>query len=269
MGASTIFEECWHKVRRAGEHLESFRKESGRFLDDDAYSIFTEYDAEQRKYIWRLNILKSPLQTYWAGIIGDCVHNARSALNYLAWRLAGSDLSDKETLLPIYDRPDKFEASLWRLKRIHRDAVAEFRKLQPYARTDPENSNLWVLQELDAHDKHKLLAMTATHPMSLSVGVRAGFKEVTAATQVIFPKFRFEQNAIVAEALLPFPIMDDEVEVDGKFTFEIAFERGIISSAGDYPVFDSLREIIWTVEKTLRYFEGLLDANPHWLPPRP
>ena len=258
--------KCWHKVRRAREHLQSFRIYSQGFLATNAYSVIPEYDAKQRKYLWRLNILKPIPQTDWAGIIGDSIHNARSALDYLAWRLAGSDLSDRDTLFPIYDTVGKFNASRWRLKRIHPDAIKELGKLQPYARNDLKISNLWILQELDARDKHKLLTMTATQPMVSSVGVIASSREVSTETQVVFPDFRFEQDAIIAEASLPATSVNQQVQVDGQFTFEMSFERGIIDGTGDYPVFDSLREIIWTVENVLRHFERLIGTNPDWIP---
>ena len=39
----------------------------------------------------------------WALRIGDCIHNLRAALDYIAWRLAGSRPTDTQTQFPIFN----------------------------------------------------------------------------------------------------------------------------------------------------------------------
>ena len=100
-------------------------------------------------------------------VIGDCVHNYRSALDHLAFQLAvvnKSTLGADRIQFPIYAKPGKF-------KNFVKDNVAPFvsgpalaaiKRLQPYE-TDyiPENSTLWCLSQLDIIDKHRLLVIVA------------------------------------------------------------------------------------------------------------
>jgi hypothetical protein len=265
--ADSPLRECWHKLSRGEEHLNTFNAERQGFLGGDPYSVASEYDAKQSKYLFRLNILQTLPQARWATIIGDCVHNVRSALDYIAWRLAGSDLTDTKTMFPIYNAPEKFHDVEWRLRRIHEGARAEIRKLQPYGRSDPVSRLLWALQELDARDKHKLLAMTAAMPQGASISVNVVHGSIPVLQfDVDFPEPRCEQDAILAEVILASDSGNPQVKVEGKFTFDIAFERGIIETTGDCFVSDALRQILQTVNDVTRRFEQLIVDNPNWLP---
>src|SRR6266436_4827076 len=42
--------ECWHKLSRGEEHLNTFNAERQGFLGGDPYSVASEYDAKQSKY---------------------------------------------------------------------------------------------------------------------------------------------------------------------------------------------------------------------------
>jgi len=41
-------------------------------------------------------------------MIGDCVHNMRAALDYIAWELAGYDIKETTTMFPICGTADEF-----------------------------------------------------------------------------------------------------------------------------------------------------------------
>lgn len=109
-----------------------------------------------------------PLDSNLPLIVGDCVHNLRSALDHLVYQLAilngaGPDAASK-TAFPIYLKPNVF-------KNVVNDKVAPFisstalteiEALQPYNATDPpELDPLWVLSQLDNFDKHRLLVVVA------------------------------------------------------------------------------------------------------------
>ena len=262
--AESLLKDCWQKLDRAKEHLKALDEEIGVFLDSKPAVVVREYDAQPPRYLFRVRIMRAIPQTRWALIIGDCVHNLRSALDYIAWRLAGSDLADRATLFPICDTPEQIENSRQRrLSRIHGDAVAEIARCQPYNRSDPHPSALWTLQELDARDKHKLLTTTYAFNTSGSVAVHTAGLGATFSRDPI-P----EHDSVIAE--LPFPELppgspDPRVKVDADFAFEIAFERGIVAPIGDHEVRENLRGMVKTVEGVISHFDGLLTRNPEWL----
>ncbi len=101
--------------------------------------------------------------------VGDCVHNARSALDHLAFQLAilngtGSSAAS-EISFPVYLTAGKFKKATEHKVApfISGAALAEIEKYQPYA---PGNAGkddvLYVLTRLDNIDKHRLVLVTAS-----------------------------------------------------------------------------------------------------------
>jgi len=263
--ADSPLREGWFKLRRAEEHAQALDVEIAEFLDAKPYSVVRKFDANQSKYLFRLKIVKAIPQERWACIIGDCIHNARSVLDYIAWRLSGSDLNDRQTLWPVFLEPLGFEKrGLSRLNRMHPDAVAEIRKLQPYMRGYGESSALWTLHDLDARDKHKLLTMTQTVAKQAEINIVHPMDSMPYPIR--FSQGTFEDDAILAEVDIPAGVVNPEVEVRSNYTFDISFQKGIISLNGEYAVKPALRQIIDTVKRVLSRFESLITANPSWIP---
>jgi hypothetical protein len=250
--------ESRHKIGRAEKHLELLATKIDTFTEGDPYTVSKEYNSEQSKYLFKLKIGKSIPQVDWALDIGDCVHNIRSALDYLAWRLAGSNLADRTTIFPIYRKPSDFDSAIWRLSRIHKDALVEMRSLQPYAGAHPKENLLWLLQELDARDKHKLLTITQTR----SRGGRFMVQTLDGSSGVIeFNESSLNDGAIVAEVAFPTGTPQSKVKVEGTLLFDITFQPEISTRS----VRGLLGNIIPVVKDVILRFEGLLTTNPHWV----
>lgn len=93
-------------------------------------------------------------------IIGDCVHNMRTALDLMASelvRLNGGD--DKHVYFPFAASGNKLEDTI-KSKNFHKagpDAVDLLKSFAPYR---GGNENLRGLHDLDIHDKHRALIVT-------------------------------------------------------------------------------------------------------------
>jgi hypothetical protein len=258
----SVLLDCRHKIERAKEHDRALYKEIRGFLDTHPYSLVETYDREHFKYLCKLKIVKPIPQVELALIIGDCVHNARTALDYIAWRLAGSHFLDRNTLFPIYETQSEFEEMASRRKldlRIHPDALTAIRAVQPYKRAEPKNDHLWFLQELDARDKHKLLTMTQTHCRGARFGSRGDRTEVRVSYGTL------DDGAVVAEIQFPIGTPESKVKVDAEPLFDIAFERGILGEDRDFPVSNYIHQIIYRVINVVSQFEELITANPRWI----
>jgi hypothetical protein len=107
-----LLTDCWGKLERAEGHFKVLKAEVMSYLESKPFAMIEEFNSEQAKYLFKLKIIKPIPQFPWALIVGDCVHNARSALDYLAWRLAGSDLADKATIFPIKAAEPDFKGCL-------------------------------------------------------------------------------------------------------------------------------------------------------------
>jgi hypothetical protein len=118
-------DEARLKFRRGKEHLKALDDEFRRFHANETNGVVCEYDPERRQYVGRFKIFRPIPQHSWGLLLGDSVHNLRSALDYIAWRLAGSDPTDLKTLFPICIHPAKFQSQRFRFGRIHPGSVGQ------------------------------------------------------------------------------------------------------------------------------------------------
>jgi hypothetical protein len=248
--------ECWQKYRRGKEHFKSFELKISDFLREKPYALAHEYNRERSGHLFIFKILR-PLPRGWSLDIGECLHALRSALDYLAWRLAGSDLSDRETQFPIFLTEGGFDKSgRRRWCRMHSGAVAELRESQPYRRENSQRSILWTLQELNAREKHKLLTPIYSH-----VGIEAFASNSLYPCLVNTNKF-IEHDTVIFEVTAP---PNANVSVDGYLDAFIAFQNGALPFEGVCRVTDVLGPIVKEVSGILRLFEWRLAENPDWI----
>jgi len=156
------------KVERAQHHLHGLDREVRDFFrDDDAYVITDEFDAERSSYVFHIHFHKRP-PLDWGVVVGEFVHDLRSALDHLAWQFIrlkrkkprgapGYPLLTKEPADfratvrgsancpgPLYGAPD--------------DAIAIVEATQPYH--GGRCGLLDVLNRLWNADKHRFLIPT-------------------------------------------------------------------------------------------------------------
>ncbi len=100
-------------------------------------------------------------------IIGDAVHNLRSALDHLACALAELKIpTDSQTghsgiEFPIYVSEDKFnKRGAAKIKKLPTAVQHQIRSLQPYHAGDNARMQfLWALHQLDIIDKHRQISI--------------------------------------------------------------------------------------------------------------
>lgn len=99
-------------------------------------------------------------------IVGDAIHNMRSALDHLVWHLVevGGGTPNKDTFFPICVDPDgrhKFQSAIGKgeIKKIPKGADKVLLAAQPYV---SGNDTLRLIHDLDINDKHRLLITIAT-----------------------------------------------------------------------------------------------------------
>jgi hypothetical protein len=258
--SSRTLEEAWLKLRRGKEHLYMLEMETRKFWDSDSHAVVYEYNVEESKNLLRFKLLKAIPQHSWGLILGDVVHNVRSALDYIIWRLAGSDLADRTSMFPICLSEDDWKRAQWRFQKrpIHADALAYIRSLQPYTRPDPRRAILWLLQELDARDKHKLISMTR------SVAQTARFRgtgELTVPYEAV--EGALKDGTVLVEYPGPPQV---RMDVEFKLGFTIMFERGVVSDTTDVAVPECVSKIFDAVEAIITNFETFLTVHPNWIP---
>jgi hypothetical protein len=268
------------KVKRAEDHIQNLH----RFWNSFAVAAYpwTAQDDSQSGYrIYRLTYAKPiPVDVPW--MVGDAVHNLRSALDHLAFHLVSTFTNGngpfKELYFPIAETFDKFNKSLIRaskcksssgavVQRLRQEAIEAIKRIEPYE--TGKGRILYHIHKLDIIDKHHMLvvvgAMNPTHTMSPSAIARYR-KSLGISADEIGPQA--EAAAFMTDSIrVKFPlkagdelhrVLLTEVNENMYFTFEVAFgEPKIVEGK---PVVVTLYQAAKSIREIIREFDhaGLL-----------
>jgi len=177
------------KIRRAIKHLNTLDQSIQGFLKSEPYRIVVNTEEKPGWYVARAEVLRGP-DPNWGVIIGELCHNLRSALDGIVWQLSllTSTNPYSRTQFPIFLRGDTVRLRrgsnqkiphfnhdgrilIQSVKPKHRTLIEGF---QPYKRaTGGFSSPLWLLQEINNADKHRLLQAIIGQVVGTSLGIRA------------------------------------------------------------------------------------------------
>jgi hypothetical protein len=150
------------KLDRAWEHIEAVHAVIDAFTggDEGAFWFRTEQTIRPDA-----SVLYTPLRDCaeqpplsLGPIIGDAIHNIRSALDYLAYELSAR--KSRSTQFPICSDESQFRSddTLRRIEGITGSERELIERVQPYKATNPPRHDpLAILNKLSNRDKHRLL----------------------------------------------------------------------------------------------------------------
>jgi hypothetical protein len=170
----------------------------------------------------------------WSLIVGDIVHNLRSALDHLVLHLAllhGTKLevAAELTSFPVALNAPEFRSAIRSFKRcISLDALAALKSCQPYVAAKlrglpAESHTLYVISKLDNTDKHRtLLFLTEAFQVTdATITDESGF----IAKPAIKPNVWIEMKDRAEIGSLDLSLVDferkDKMQVDVKASTEI------------------------------------------------
>lgn len=156
------------KLRRAKVHLEELRAIYDSIPVDVTWKteLSDEVDFIGKKWtVLRCTDMWGQPPAEWGLIVGDAMHNARSALDHLACRLVELDggLVTTRTAFPIWDDDpndsadtrNRYDRLVEGMSGPHQDAVSA---LQPYRNAGSPGARLLLaLATIDNKDKHQIV----------------------------------------------------------------------------------------------------------------
>jgi len=237
---------------RARDHLDTLEREFGAF-ENDAYRIRHDVERFGKEHVYRVKALRKT-RPEWGPVIGDCLHNAASALDQLAFELAilhtgalPSDLA-RNTHFPIFGSPREFWDNLQKLRGIGPDQVAPLERLQPYyGRFGAEYDSLMMLKTLSNFDRHRPF-----HTSAYRFGGTYN-DNPDSLVETVFPEGRLELGAELARFTFDPP--DPYVDVEPSFVVRIAFRDTPL--ADGVGVWTTLNRICTRVEIIVDQFRPL------------
>lgn len=130
-----------------------------------------EKSTDDGVYMFRVHIREQPSKRIGI-LIGECLHNLRSALDHLVWQLAiqNGNRPDDKSEFPIFLDPGKFskrkkdgdpdpQSGLRKMQNCSAQARTLIEQFQPFNRPAGqfELHPLWLLQKLNNVDKHQTI----------------------------------------------------------------------------------------------------------------
>ena len=151
------------KFNRSKEQFDGLLAEMHAFFNADPppHSSHGEFDIDAWEWVERFQVGEEPPLRFGV-ILGDCVHNLRSALDHIIWQVTLLDggTPDDATQYPIASKSEgQFERMAERriagLNARHRAMV---KQTQPYHRGDQASAHpLAMLADLSNTDKHRVV----------------------------------------------------------------------------------------------------------------
>ena len=154
------------KLARAATHLGALDAAISAYLADNPFRFVGEEHTAGEYHHWAvfLEVDRFPPDTLWGPMIGDAVHNLRSALDHLAWGVAHpsvraetpSRIEFPVLLMDPASDPKIRKTYKRKLDCLRTEAHPTITAVQPYKSGDSHHP-LWLLHRLWNTDKHRTL----------------------------------------------------------------------------------------------------------------
>jgi hypothetical protein len=260
------------KVARASEHLTALNDEMVAWDTRRPWRLSHHVHDEGREHLWRLRF-DEPIPIEWSVILGEIVHNLRSALDQSVYWL-GVDWTGKEVAgssFPVYTRKATFAqrkkksktewsstSGMYKIRGIGPGPHAFIEALQPYPQRYGHRRDclaLRLLHDFWNQDKHRLV-----HLWGLRVTDDTLELPVEIADDCVFGidrRMRHE-GAIVMKMTSDPP--HPEVEMSGELTAFLSIQAGTQAGGPSISLLEMLRI-------TARIVRKLTDALGHQADP--
>ena len=245
-----LFKGAKLKVERANCHIRDLNNEIVGYIKSNPYRLVVEENTDTGGYNLTMRV-KEKIPCSWPSIIGDVIHNLRSALDLMIFEIVSPHTNNTDKIqFPFCSGVNGLEDTITnRQINFAGDKVVNIvRSLKPYP---GGNDLLYAIHDLDIMDKHKgiIVASTIMGIPNFTLiddngAVKAGFYNCRVGPV---------EDGRVAMSL---PVIQNlKIGQDFKPTFEVIFHEGLFRRK---PVLPSLSEMAEFVNKTIGVFESEL-----------
>lgn len=244
-----MFEGAYLKLERAKQHIRDLEAVCKAYVDTRPYGYRIHGKADKWARLTVSVYFTESMPSGLGVVLGDVVHNLRSALDHAVWELIGLDAGtqDRFTKLPSGDDRISFEASARGTKTPRQDTkdFLVHLAIYPDGRGDP----LHGLNLLNNADKHRIIT-----PVARSATVSG------IATMDLKTGQRFEVGPVASDpdtndniaVFTGFPGHGIDANQEFQLSFEICF--GETDAFPEQPVIPTLLHLAEAVNGTLGQF---------------
>lgn len=221
------------KLERAQEQFHGLKALVQTYRSSKPYTI-RRYMNTAVGECWADVRIKKSIPVVWGVLIGELIHNFRSALDHLVWELViletGAPPVANKTQFPVFLTEAGFNNKRRGENFLHgvgTEAKAIIKSLQPYSTGEGEDSPLWHLHELSNWDKHRTIYLTQALTESVSIEAPGNLIKGLFA----FPTGPLEDGTVLGGVQfidrpeIPFVDWIGQVDVKFHFTTHIGFKH--------------------------------------------
>lgn len=245
------------KIAKAAQHLSDLQSRitvwtAGR-------PMHTKGTLSDDRLSWRftLHVTTLPPVDEWSLILGDFVHNLRSALDACIWEFATRDgrtpPKPRQVQFPIIDSEAKWtDARRNQLQTVPDEIAERVRILQPFNRPEDERPRdaLVLLQELSNLDKHRSSIKVGLNVDSYEADITFDYGSREASERNVPPQVEYFAPEMSDNALLiEHKAVDPILAVTGGYGVRLKF--GIDTALG-------VQEFAPTTNNLLNYAQQVL-----------
>jgi hypothetical protein len=242
------FKSSHLKIERAKHHISDLNAKVAAFAKRHPYRLLVEADPKAPGECYGVIRVREELPGIVPIILGDAVHNLRSALDHMACELVRRNGgSTKRVQFPFAASGDDLEKAIkhGHIDRASPQVLDKVRSLKPYKRG---NEALRAVHDLDITDKHDSL---------VTVGQLAGFRHIDLVGR-----------GVTIEGVSFGPVIDGmqvirfscdgkaQINHDHEIIVSVTFGRG--QPFQGQPVIPTLHQLTELVDGVVRSFEPLL-----------
>jgi hypothetical protein len=241
-----MFIDAKLKIKRANQHIDELNRIFADFLKSDFCGFRIEKEPDTGQNVVKFKQTKSmPCEVPL--IIGDAIHNLRSALDLMACEivaLAGGT-PDTWTHFPFRDTRKELIDTIngGQIKVAGIDIVDLIvDTIKPYK---GGNDALHAIHSLDITDKHRLLIPTASISAFTNVNARVGGMTFASCSFVV------GKDGIINIGAFP---AGSDIQIEGHATpaFDIRFDEGqALSGESVIPTLHQLSQLVFSVIETI------------------
>lgn len=269
------FEGAIGKLTRARHQLRDLNQRFIRYAESRPYR--TVERVEQRPgetiadYRYIVELVSEPKRE-WGVLIGEVIHNMRSALDHTIY--ATAQRPSRKNQFPIYTSRRGWDSQAGRMLRSVPLHVAEFvESRQPFQASGterPDQHMLAILNRLSNHDKHRLLHTAITTLHSVSSPSVTMVRDVSAIHDVEFTMGPLRVGADLARFTITPDGPNPELNLKGEFALGVAFtdplgRDRVIEGAEVLPLLLAVYRFTW--DTCVRIEAAITDDDPSVLTP--
>jgi hypothetical protein len=248
------------KIARASEHFDEAQRLVFDWQNSDSVKRRTRRDPATRRLHYIADAI-TPLPGRLALVVGDMVHNLRSALDHTAYQLflanRGTPIDGKHVAFPIEKSFGEYrDSSNRKLRDVASAAKAAIDALRPYKGGD---DRFYQISALDNADKHRLLLVVAAQLRSVSFGNARVSEAMSWALspgskiemppvfwKVANPKWPLEVGDILA-----IDVPDAEPDPTTQFIFDVVFDETVVCAGA---------ELLGEMHELLSFTQNIVDG---------